>query len=108
MTGSLRIELLGPLRVEMDGRVVEAGPLRQQALLAVLALRANRTSTAEELFDAVWADRPPASGLKVLPPYIYRIRKALGVEGLLERTRDGYQLRLPAGSVDIDDFEAAG
>ncbi|MEV0289571.1 MULTISPECIES: BTAD domain-containing putative transcriptional regulator [unclassified Kribbella] len=107
MTGSLRIELLGPLRVEVDGRVVEAGPLRQQALLAVLALRANRTSTAEELFDAVWADRPPASGLKVLPPYIYRIRKALGVDGLLERTRDGYQLRLPAGSVDLDDFEAA-
>ena len=55
----------------------------------------------------MWGDKPPASGLKVLPPYIYRIRKALPVDGLLERTRDGYVLRLEAGVLDVDEFEAA-
>ncbi|MFI5713791.1 AfsR/SARP family transcriptional regulator [Kribbella sp. NPDC051620] len=107
MTAGLRIELLGSLSVRLDGQLVEVGPLRQQALLAVLALRANRTCTPEELFDAVWGDRPPATGLKVLPPYIYRIRKALPVDGLLERTRDGYMLRLAPDAVDVNRFDAA-
>lgn len=107
MTPPLRIDLLGPLVVRLDDAPVEPGPLRQQALLAVLALRANRVCTAEELFDAVWGDKPPATGLKVLPTYIYRIRRALPVDGLLERTRDGYVLRVPADVVDVGLFDAA-
>ena len=107
MTDQLRIDLLGPLVVRQGDTPIEPGPLRQQALLAVLALRANRVCTAEELFDAVWGDRPPATGLKVLPTYIYRIRKALPVGDLLERTRDGYVLRLPPDVLDVSRFDTA-
>ncbi len=107
MTDQLRIDLLGPLVVRQGDTQIEPGPLLQQALLAVLALRANRVCTAEELFDAVWGDRPPATGLKVLPPYIYRLRKALPIDGLLERSRDGYVLRLQPGVLDTDRFDAA-
>ena len=107
MTAQLRIALLGPLGIEWQDGPIAPGPLRLQALLAVLALKANRVCTAEELFDAVWSDRPPGTGLKVLPPYIYRLRKVLPVVGLLDRTADGYILRLPAETVDVERFETA-
>ncbi len=107
MTGQLRIALLGPLGIEWQGRTIAPGPLRLQALLAVLALKANRVCSVEELFDAVWSDRPPGTGLKVLPPYIYRLRKVLPVDGLLDRTSDGYVLRLPDDTVDVGRFETA-
>lgn len=107
MTEALRIDLLGPLAVRFGGRALDTGPIRQQVLLAVLALRANRVSTPEELLDAVWGDSPPPTGLKVIPPYIYRIRKLLPSDGLLDRTRDGYVLRVPPNCVDVDRFEAA-
>jgi DNA-binding SARP family transcriptional activator len=33
-------------------------------VLALLALRANRTVSADELIDGLWAERPPASAAK--------------------------------------------
>ncbi|MFI5734862.1 AfsR/SARP family transcriptional regulator [Kribbella sp. NPDC051587] len=107
MTAPLRVDLLGPLVVRRGETSYEPGPLRQQALFAVLALQANRVCTAEELFDAVWADKPPASGLRVLPSYIYRLRKVLPLKGLLETTREGYILRLPEEVTDVGRFDAA-
>jgi len=102
----LRIELLGPLRVQWQGRTVAPGPQRLQALLAVLALRANQVCTPEELLDLVWHDNPPGTGLKVLPPYIYRLRRTLPTD-ILDRTTDGYVLRLPDEALDITEFETA-
>ncbi|GAB3931786.1 BTAD domain-containing putative transcriptional regulator [Kribbella albertanoniae] len=106
MTEQLRIELLGPLRVLRDGEQITVGAHRLQTLLAVLALRAGQICTAEELLDLVWEDNPPGTGLKVLPPYIYRLRRILPAD-FVARTADGYVLRLPAGSLDVDDFETA-
>ncbi|WP_405056495.1 NB-ARC domain-containing protein [Kribbella sp. NBC_01505] len=105
MTGPLRIEILGPLRVLHQGAPITVGPHRLQALLAVLALRANLVCTPEDLLDLVWHDNPPGTGLKVLPPYIYRLRRALP-EDVVHRTSNGYILRLPADALDITEFEA--
>ncbi|MFF1823507.1 BTAD domain-containing putative transcriptional regulator [Kribbella sp. NPDC058245] len=106
MTGQLRIEILGPLRVLWRDEPIAVGAHRLQTLLAVLALRANQVCTAEDLLDLVWDDKPPGTGLKVLPPYIYRLRKALPAD-VLQHTANGYVLRLPPGALDIADFEAA-
>jgi DNA-binding SARP family transcriptional activator len=103
----LRIELLGPLRVQWQGREIAAGAQRLQTLLAVLALRANQVCTPEELLDLVWHDNPPGTGLKVLPPYIYRLRRILPADDILDRTTDGYVLRLPDEALDITEFENA-
>ncbi|MEV8374952.1 BTAD domain-containing putative transcriptional regulator [Kribbella sp. NPDC056861] len=105
MTTSVRIELLGSPRVLVNGVAVEAGR-RQHALLAVLALRAGRSCSDEELFDAVWPEDLPGTGLKVLAPNIYRIRRLLGDAGLIERTSNGYALRIPPVVVDLVEFES--
>ncbi len=106
VTEPLRIEILGPLRVLGAGEAIAVGAHRLHTLLAVLALRANQVCTPEELLDLVWHDNPPGTGLKVLPPYIYRLRRVLPAD-VLDRTSNGYVLRLPEGALDTADFETS-
>lgn len=50
----IQISLLGPLRAWQDGRPLDLGHLRQQAVLAALALGAGRPLSRQELLDDVW------------------------------------------------------
>jgi DNA-binding SARP family transcriptional activator/Tfp pilus assembly protein PilF len=104
VTDNLRLDLLGPLRGWSGDDRIDLGPIRQQTLLAVLALRSNQVISADELVDLVWSDAPPSTGAKIVPPYIYRLRKLLP-EGVLVHTRDGYTLRLAPDALDLDRFE---
>ncbi|GAA3595218.1 AfsR/SARP family transcriptional regulator [Kribbella ginsengisoli] len=107
MADGFCLDLLGPLTVRYGRVPLSAGPIRQQAMLAVMALHANQVTSAEQLLDLVWDENPPSSGLRVIPTYVYRIRQTLPPEVALERTTGGYVLRLPPGALDIDRFESA-
>lgn len=103
-TGGPRVEIsvLGPLEVRLGGRTLDPGHLRQQAVLAALALCTGRTVSQQELLDGVWGMEPPVTN--VVPVYIYRLRKTLrpggGPESVIEHDRCGY--RLSAGGVEVD------
>ncbi|MFD6275077.1 BTAD domain-containing putative transcriptional regulator [Streptomyces sp. NPDC060209] len=98
----VRISLLGPLQAWRDGRPLNLGHLRQQAVLAALALGAGRPLSQQELLDDVWGTESPVAN--VVPVYIYRLRKALraggGPDPVIERGPRGY--RLVPGAVDVD------
>ncbi|TXS19785.1 MULTISPECIES: BTAD domain-containing putative transcriptional regulator [Streptomyces] len=98
----IQISLLGPLRAWQDGRPLDLGHLRQQAVLAALALGAGRPLSRQELLDDVWGTETPAAN--VVPVYIYRLRKALraggGTDPVIERGPRGY--RLAPGAVEVD------
>ncbi|MEU9997193.1 BTAD domain-containing putative transcriptional regulator [Streptomyces sp. NPDC050848] len=98
----VEISVLGPLRAWRDGRPLGLGHLRQQAVLAALALCAGRPLSRRELLDDVWGMEPPATN--VVPVYVYRLRKALRTEdaddAVIEHSRHGY--RLVSGAVDVD------
>jgi len=99
---TVRISLLGPLQAWRDGRLLDLGHLRQQAVLAALALGAGRSLSQRELLDGVWGTEPPVTN--VVPVYVYRLRKALGdgagPSAVIGRGLRGYQL-VP-GAVDLD------
>ncbi|MGW6863648.1 BTAD domain-containing putative transcriptional regulator [Streptomyces sp. NPDC054901] len=99
---TVRISLLGPLQAWRDGRSLNLGHLRQQAVLAALALCAGRPLSQQELLDDVWGMEPPVAN--VVPVYIYRLRKSLrsgdGPDSVIGPARRGYQL-VP-GAVDVD------
>ncbi|MGW6199093.1 BTAD domain-containing putative transcriptional regulator [Kribbella sp. NPDC055110] len=104
MTEDLRLDLLGPLRGWSGDHSLELGPLRQQAFLAVLALRPNQVVPADELVELVWNDAPPSSGTRIVPTYAYRLRQLLP-KGVLVSSRDGYSLRIAPDALDLTRFE---
>ena len=90
----------------MDGRAVEVGPARQRCVLAVLLAEANRAVSSDELFERVWAGRPPQHGRNALAGYLSRLRGVLTPAGGAEITyrHGGYQLRVDPLAVDLHAF----
>ncbi|MEU3710939.1 BTAD domain-containing putative transcriptional regulator [Streptomyces catenulae] len=103
----LRISLLGPLRVRLAGRPVDVGPVRQQAVLAALALRSGRSVSRRELLDGVWGLESPDAD--VVPVYVYRLRKPLRFgtcpDSVIRRDRYGYGLAHGVAEVDVARME---
>ena len=97
----LRIEVLGPLRLLVDGAPVDVPGRQRRAALALLALAGGRVVTADALVDALWPDDPPETGHRALHSHISRLRRHLGAAApRLERAGGGYALRLDADDVD--------
>lgn len=105
MERNIAFRVLGTVQVRQDGRWQRAGSPQQQAVLAVLLLRAGRMVTADGLVDAVWGDEPPSSVITVLRTNVWRLRRSFergGAAGqdLLVSVGDGYRLDVEPGSVD--------
>lgn len=75
--GQVQVGLLGPLSVRRGGRQLDLGPVRRQAVLVALVLRAGHRVTHEDLLDDIWGDHPPTTGVRVLPSHVYALRQAL-------------------------------
>jgi len=96
----VRITVLTPLTADGSGRLSP----RDRVVLQALATRPGLPVSADELADALWGDRPPASAAKNLQGCIVRLRKALG-PGSISTDPRGYTLRLPADEIDAHRFE---
>ncbi|MFE2970383.1 BTAD domain-containing putative transcriptional regulator [Streptomyces sp. NPDC059340] len=99
----LRVSVLGPLRAWLAGQPVDVGPVRQQAVLAALALSPDRSVSRQQLLDGVWGMESP--GGNVVPVYVYRLRKSLRLgecpESVIRRDRYGYGLVRGVAEVDV-------
>ena len=101
----LAFQILGPLEVVDQERLVVLGGPKQRALLAILLLRRGEAVSTDRLIDQLWGERPPVTAAKTLQGYVSHLRKALGDEVLLTRA-GGYLLVAASGQVDADRFEA--
>lgn len=103
MTGGaqLRVDVLGPLRLSVDGEPVELrGPLRR-AVLALLAVAQGRIVTVDVLVDSLWTRGGPESR-QALHSHVSRLRGQLGAASTRLQTRpDGYRLELAADELDL-------
>ena len=74
----------------------------------MLALRANRTVSADELIDGLYAERPPPSAAKNVQLHVSRLRKAFGSDdcgaSIVTHGR-GYELKVSEEAVDAMRFE---
>jgi DNA-binding SARP family transcriptional activator/tetratricopeptide (TPR) repeat protein len=88
------------------------GQPRQQAVLAILAMRANRVISRGELVDAVWGHDPPASAEGGIYTYVAGLRRIIepgrslrGPGRVLVSSGAGYVLHLVPGQPDAVSFE---
>ena len=105
----MRYSILGSIEVSAGERVVPVRTGRQRAVLAILLLHANETVSMDRLVDALWGDEAPPTARKVVQNAVSQLRKTLdvgpGEPALLTEGR-GYRLRVDAGELDAERFEA--
>lgn len=100
----MELRVLGALEVAGVPREQLGGP-RQQSLLVVLALAANRPVSRDRLVDLVWPE-PPASSAATLQSYVSHLRRAFaGSDVCIESAGAAYRMVLEAGQVDALRFE---
>jgi hypothetical protein len=99
-TGTVELQVLGPLRVMRDAQAVRLNTRTGRAMLGLL-LAARLTGqggcSSLELCDALWPDTDERTAQTNLKHLVYRLRSSLG-SGSILRLPDGYAL----GAVESD------
>jgi DNA-binding SARP family transcriptional activator/tetratricopeptide (TPR) repeat protein len=100
--------LLGPVRLDLSGRIVELGPGKQRCLVAALLLAPAQPVPVDELVDRIWGARPPERVRNVLATYAARLRRILEPVGApaLRYTSGGYLLDCRADRTDLHQARA--
>jgi DNA-binding SARP family transcriptional activator/Tfp pilus assembly protein PilF len=108
----IRIRVLGPLEVDVDGTPADLGGPRQRSVLARLIAEHGQVVSAGRLIEDLYADEAPPQALAAVQSYVSHLRRALeparaarAPSGVLVTAARGYQVRLPAEAVDAWSFE---
>jgi predicted ATPase/DNA-binding SARP family transcriptional activator len=91
-TTGLEVEALGPLKVTIDGRVLDAaewGSARSRELLVFLLVNPDG-ATKEQVGHALWPDSSPAQLRNNFHVTLHRLRKTLGNAEWIVTTNDRY------------------
>ena len=100
--------LLGPVEVRVDDCPVPLPGTRQQLLLAVLLVDANRVVPASRLIEELWGADMPANPHGALRTQVSRLRRTLGpAGGDLATLAGGYRLTATRDQFDVTRFEDA-
>ena len=100
----MEFRILGPLEVLDGQQTVRLGAAKQRALLGVLLLHANETVSSARFVDELWGESPPPTAEKLVQGYVHALRKTLGA-GVVVTRAPGYELRVEAGCLDVQEFE---
>lgn len=95
----MRFGVLGALEVMSGGERMRLGGLRQERLLAVMLLEADRVVPVSRLIDALWDGQPPATAKTQVHKTVLGLRHVLGADVLVSDPA-GYRLRLGAAELD--------
>ena len=75
--GALQVAILGPLAAWRDGLPVALGPVRQRAVLGLLALHAGTGLRRAAIVDALWGEDPPPTSVVMIQAHVSRVRRLL-------------------------------
>jgi len=107
---ALRAELLGPVLARRGDEELRLGAPRQRVLFSVLASRAGRAVSREDLINAIWGHEAPTSADGSIYTYVSGLRRAMepgrghrAASSVLLSEGPGYLLRVDA--VDLHEFD---
>lgn len=105
----MEFRILGPLEVEERGDRLAITAPREQTLLAMLILDANRVVPVGRLIDAIWHEAPPETARRQVHICVSLLRRTLrtaGGRGVILTRAPGYLLDVPSDTIDATEFEA--
>lgn len=115
MSGDLpvvRVSVLGPLRITVDGAPAALGGPRQRSVLARLVVAGGAVVSTDRIVHDLWEGEPPPKALASLQVHVSHLRRALeptrqrrAAAGVLVSAAPGYALHLPREAVDAWRFE---
>src|ERR1043166_8619312 len=88
----MRIRLLGPVDVMVDGEPRMVSGLRRKAVLATLALHGGEVVSVSRLVDAVWGETAPSTVRNTLQSHVSYLRTLLGDKNAIVGRPPGYRL----------------
>src|SRR5262249_15904405 len=104
-TTDIRIRLLGPFEVVVNGTPVRLPGERVRLALAALALSPGRTVMIDTLATQIWGDKLPERVNSSAQTLAHRIRTTLGRD-VIGTADSGYVLRLDPDRVDVWRFRS--
>ncbi|MFC7024131.1 ATP-binding protein [Promicromonospora thailandica] len=109
---TLRLQVLGPLRMWRDDQEVDAGPRQQASLFALLLARYGSPVRRADLIDMIWGAEAPTSAVNVVHKYVGALRRLLepdlpprGASSYLVRRGDGYMCATGPAVLDLARFQ---
>lgn len=112
---NVRVELLGPLQVELSGTSAVPSAVKPKQIMALLALNPGRVVPVPQLMEEIWGAKPPQTAVTTLQTYILKLRRKLSsaagpeqgahVKNLLATRHGGYVLQIRPENVDLYGFE---
>ncbi|MFN8471153.1 MAG: BTAD domain-containing putative transcriptional regulator [Anaerolineae bacterium] len=106
---NLRLSFLGPFQVTIRGQPARFATARARALLAYLAVEADRPHRREALADLLWPDHPETLGRQNLSQDLARLRRAIHDDGpspYLQITSTAVQFNSASADVDVAHFQS--
>jgi DNA-binding SARP family transcriptional activator len=108
----IKVRVLGPLEVTVQGAPADVGGPRQRCVLARLIAACGEVVSADRLIDDLYPGEAPPKALAGVQSYVSHLRRALepgrparSAGGVLVTSAPGYAIRLDAAAVDAWAFE---
>ena len=106
----LRVGVLGPTIVDVDGVERSVTARRPRAVLACLALHPGEAVSADRLLEEVWGDDLPDTGARAVAYQVAKLRSLLqpdrsGEGTLITTSAAGYILQAASDDIDAHRFE---
>jgi DNA-binding SARP family transcriptional activator/DNA-binding CsgD family transcriptional regulator len=98
----VRVRLLGPIDVDIDGRPRQVRGHRRKVVLAALAVKPGVVISTDRLIEVVWSGAAPATAQNTLQSHISQLRQVLGARSAIRAHPPGYALDLGPDATDVE------
>lgn len=112
----MRIQILGPLNAEVNGRSVVPTASKPRQILSLLSLCPGQVVPVPTLMKELWGAQQPPTASSTLQTYILQLRRHLSAamgpglhntaKKVLATSHGGYLLQIPPENVDVYRYES--
>ena len=104
----MKFKILGPVEISAGSERLDLGGTRQQIVVAMLLLHANRVVTMDRLLEAIYGEDPPPtarSQAQISISWLRRVFAARSTDPIILTREHGYVINVDIAGLDSRQFE---